>query len=79
MRGRTWNPDRAATTGGRQTGSDELFSIDERGRKVDAALHDPILDNPAAEALAARQAMASAIEMGMSPEDAEAVFGVGSG
>ena len=54
----------------------ELFMA-KAGKKRDAAIHDAILDNAEAEREIARAAVSRAIERGVTPEDAERMFGGG--
>jgi hypothetical protein len=55
--------------------SDEFFTRDAHGRKVDAPLHEPILDNVEANKQIQADAVQRAIDDGLSPEDAEALYG----
>lgn len=53
----------------------EMFYI-EGGQRRDAALHLPILNNPSADRLLAREAVERAITRGTSPDLAERLWGV---
>ena len=46
------------------TGS-EFFVVDKKGRRTDAPLLEPILDNPAADVLFAEVAIQQALKMGI--------------
>lgn len=54
--------------------SNELYMIVE-GRKVDAPLHDEILDNNDAEKAMSKRAIARAKKRGMSTKTAEKLYG----
>ena len=59
----------------RKKGSNELFSLVD-GKKVDAALHDEILNNPDADRALAEQAIERALARGMTRKQAEDLYGV---
>jgi hypothetical protein len=50
------------------------FCVIERGKVSDASLHEPILANPAADALVAQQAIERAMRRGLSREQAERLY-----
>jgi hypothetical protein len=56
----------------------ELFST-VKGKKVDAHLHDPILNNPKADKKLAAAAIARAVKRGMSSVRAKELYGVKDG
>lgn len=56
--------------------SNEWFYI-EGGERRDAALHNPLLNNPAADAMVAQQAIERAILRGASRRLAERLYGGG--
>ncbi len=59
----------------KRSDSNELFSW-IGGKKQDAALHDEILDNPAADRALAEIAIKRAIARGLSRAEAEQFYGV---
>lgn len=50
------------------------FCVIERGKASDAPLHEPILANPAADALISRQAVERAMRRGLTREQAERLY-----
>jgi hypothetical protein len=57
------------------TDAAEFFYIDEKGLKQDVALHADMLDNKAADEKQRRRAIQNQLEVGLSREDVEAIFG----
>lgn len=53
----------------------ELFYLDDKGEKQDAALHQQILDNDEAEQALAVMAIERALARGVSPEEAQRLYG----
>lgn len=58
----------------KEGGSEECYGIVD-GKKDDAFIHEPILDNPGARKELAAANIKLAIELGMSPETARRVYG----
>ena len=56
-------------------GSNEAFYIGPGGKKTDADIHNDILDNPEADRLIQKQAVADAIAEGMEPSLAMKLYG----
>jgi hypothetical protein len=50
------------------------FCIVENGKASDAPLHEPILDNPVADALISRQAIERAMHRGLTRVQAERLY-----
>ena len=61
----------------KQTG--EFCSKQPDGSVSDDTLHEPILDNPAAERAIADEAIARAMRRGLSRKDAEKLYGLPKG
>ena len=54
--------------------SNEFFTL-VNGEKVDAPLHEPILNNPKADKASREESVKMAIEMGVDPEVARRAYG----
>ena len=57
------------------TGSNEYFYRGSAGKKQDAALHEALLDDPAADETAAQWDVAAAVKDGMSLPEALRAYG----
>ena len=56
-------------------GGNEMFYLDDDGKRQDAKLHEAMLDNPAADLKFRALAYDNALANGMSQEDADNIFG----
>ncbi|MGH9427505.1 MAG: hypothetical protein ACRD2L_14535 [Terriglobia bacterium] len=54
--------------------SNEFFYLNEQGERLDAAIHEPILDNPDAEGICKQQSLASLRARGFTEEELGVLF-----
>lgn len=58
--------------------SNEMFYIDQDGKKQDKGLHEPILDNEEADLYSRRQSYERSVAEGMDEQAARRIFGIPS-